>query len=347
AGESWLVEPVALNAERTLWTPGVRAGVARGSEYHLTEYFGPILGIMTAPDLDTAIEMQNQVEYGLTAGLHSLDTDEIVEWVGRVQAGNLYVNRGITGAIVRRQPFGGWKKSSVGAGTKAGGPNYLVGLSGWRSRPAAGDEIEPQGVLGELDRLLGTATELDAESAESLKRALRSDERAWRNEFGVARDVSQLGVERNVLRYLPVPVVIRATESAEDAEIVRILAAAARSGSPFAVSLARTPSALLSRVAQLVGTTLRTEDDTAWLDRLGREPIARIRLLGDAEARSFAGIIQATGARPDLAVYRGAVTEAGRIELLPFLHEQAVSVTAHRFGTPNGVGEAVFADVLS
>ena len=45
-----------------------------------------------------------------------------------VEAGNLYVNRGITGAIVQRQPFGGWKRSSVGAGTKAGGPNYLIGL---------------------------------------------------------------------------------------------------------------------------------------------------------------------------------------------------------------------------
>ena len=43
----------------------------------------------------------------------------------------MYVNRGITGAIVRRQPFGGWKKSTVGSGTKAGGPNYLVALTDW------------------------------------------------------------------------------------------------------------------------------------------------------------------------------------------------------------------------
>ena len=55
-----------------------------------------------------------------------------------MDAGNLYVNRGTTGAIVGRQPFGGWKRSSVGAGTKAGGPNYLIGLGGWkRSTDAA------------------------------------------------------------------------------------------------------------------------------------------------------------------------------------------------------------------
>ena len=50
--------------------------------------------------------------------------DEVAHWLDSVQAGNLYVNRGITGAIVRRQPFGGWKRSSVGTGAKAGGPNY-------------------------------------------------------------------------------------------------------------------------------------------------------------------------------------------------------------------------------
>ncbi len=91
---------------------------------------------MTADTLEEAIALQNAIDYGLTAGLHSLDADEIALWLDHVQAGNLYVNRGITGAIVRRQPFGGWKKSAVGAGTKAGGPNYLVGLSDWASAPA-------------------------------------------------------------------------------------------------------------------------------------------------------------------------------------------------------------------
>ena len=54
----------------------------------------------------------------------------------KVQAGNLYVNRAITGAIVQRQPFGGWKKSTVGSGTKAGGPSYLIALSDWEPAQA-------------------------------------------------------------------------------------------------------------------------------------------------------------------------------------------------------------------
>ncbi|MFP5366211.1 MAG: bifunctional proline dehydrogenase/L-glutamate gamma-semialdehyde dehydrogenase, partial [Actinomycetes bacterium] len=127
-GENWAVEPKKLDNTGRLWSPGVRYGVKRGSYFHLTEFFGPVLGVMTAETLEEAIAIQNQIEYGLTAGLHSLNSAELGIWLETIQAGNLYVNRGITGAIVRRQPFGGWKRSSVGLGAKAGGPNYLVQL---------------------------------------------------------------------------------------------------------------------------------------------------------------------------------------------------------------------------
>jgi RHH-type proline utilization regulon transcriptional repressor/proline dehydrogenase/delta 1-pyrroline-5-carboxylate dehydrogenase len=123
-GESWLVETQELGADGRLWRPGVRDGVRRGSEYHLTEYFGPILGIMTAETLDEAIDLVNEIAYGLTSGLHSLDAEELRRWLARVEAGNLYINRGITGALVGRHPFGGFRMS--GGGTKAGGPDYLT-----------------------------------------------------------------------------------------------------------------------------------------------------------------------------------------------------------------------------
>nr|WP_278259954.1 aldehyde dehydrogenase family protein [Nocardioides convexus] len=140
-----MVEPRRLDDTGRLWSPGVKTGVRRGSEFHLTEYFGPVLGLIAADDLDEAIAIQNQVDYGLTAGLHSLDRAEIETWVDRVEAGNAYVNRSTVGAIVRRQPFGGWKKSAVGAGTKAGGPSLpdrsqrLGPRTGHRLRPARHD----------------------------------------------------------------------------------------------------------------------------------------------------------------------------------------------------------------
>ncbi|MBE7190542.1 proline dehydrogenase family protein, partial [Jatrophihabitans endophyticus] len=65
-GERWLVEPRGLDSTGRLWSPGVKEGVTPGSPFHLTEYFGPVLGIMTAPTLDDAIALQNAVPYGLT-----------------------------------------------------------------------------------------------------------------------------------------------------------------------------------------------------------------------------------------------------------------------------------------
>jgi RHH-type proline utilization regulon transcriptional repressor/proline dehydrogenase/delta 1-pyrroline-5-carboxylate dehydrogenase len=130
-GESWLLAPECRSADRRLWSPGIRLGVRPDSWFARTECFGPVLGLVRADDLDRAIEIQNGSDFGLTAGLHALDPSEIERWLDRVAAGNLYVNRGITGAIVRRQPFGGWKRSAVGPTVKAGGPNYVASLCRW------------------------------------------------------------------------------------------------------------------------------------------------------------------------------------------------------------------------
>ncbi len=132
-GASWLIEPERLTDD--LWRPGVLVGVGPDSWFRHTECFGPVLGLVRADDLDQAIDIQNAGSTGLTGGIHSLDPDEIDRWVDRVEVGNAYVNRAITGAIVQRQPFGGWKGSSVGPGAKAGGPNYAAQLGTWR--PAA------------------------------------------------------------------------------------------------------------------------------------------------------------------------------------------------------------------
>lgn len=130
-GEHWLVEPRQLDDTGLLWSPGVKLGVAPGSWSHQHEWFGPVLGVMVAPDFPTAIEWQNSTDFALTAGLQSLDESECERWLERVQAGNLYVNRGTTGAVVNRQPFGGWRRSSVGPTAKAGGHNYVNSLRRW------------------------------------------------------------------------------------------------------------------------------------------------------------------------------------------------------------------------
>lgn len=88
------------------------------------EIFGPVLALYKAKDLDDAIKIANNSEFGLTAALYSRSPQAIAEVSQKIQAGNLYINRPCTGAVVSRQAFGGHKNSSIGF--KAGGPNYLL-----------------------------------------------------------------------------------------------------------------------------------------------------------------------------------------------------------------------------
>ncbi|PVZ54304.1 bifunctional proline dehydrogenase/L-glutamate gamma-semialdehyde dehydrogenase [Arthrobacter sp. H-02-3] len=344
-GETWAVEPRKLDATGKLWSPGVRSGVRRGSYFHLTEFFGPVLGVMTAETLEEAIAIQNQIDYGLTAGLHSLNSEELGLWLDTIQAGNLYVNRGITGAIVQRQPFGGWKKSAVGAGTKAGGPNYLVGLGEWASKPSTAAVTPAAAPAHTGVRRIEDAAKgfLTADEIAPLQRALASDARAWAEEFGTAKDVSGLSAERNVFRYRALPVTVRLAEGEPLAGLVRTVAAGVLAGSALTVSTAVELPAQLSAVLSGLGIAVTVENDADWLASAGTLAAAgklsgaRIRLIG-GNAKALA---EATGGRPDLAVYFHPVTEAGRVELLPFLHEQAISITAHRFGTPNHISDAL------
>lgn len=160
-GESWLLQP---KIEGELVTPGIKMGVKPGSFSHLTEFFGPHLSILSADSLEEAVALANQVPYGLTAGIHTLDEEEIATFTKKMRAGNLYINRTLTGAIVQRQPFGGTKDSSFGLGFKIGGPNSLrlVGMPQYEGEPLSyaaamrlyfSGKEDPSGILGQENSL--------------------------------------------------------------------------------------------------------------------------------------------------------------------------------------------------
>jgi RHH-type proline utilization regulon transcriptional repressor/proline dehydrogenase/delta 1-pyrroline-5-carboxylate dehydrogenase len=208
-GEEWLLEPLQDPSDPCLWSPGIKFGVQPGSWFHHRECFGPVLGLMRARDLDEAVEIQNAVAYGLTAGIHSLDEGEIAAWRERVQAGNLYINRAITGAIVQRQPFGGWKRSSIGPGAKAGGPNYV-----------------------NLFRRCENIGPLYVALAEA------SYHSAWHDHFSQSHDPSGLRCESNVFRYRPCRgVILRLASDNPAAESLASLAAG-QCGVPLEISRA-------------------------------------------------------------------------------------------------------------
>jgi len=294
--EEWLVEPQRLSAR--LWHPGIRLGVQPDSWFHQTECFGPVLGLMPAADLDEALALQNGTAYGLTGGIHSLDPEEVDYWTDRVEIGNAYVNRGITGAIVQRQPFGGWKRSSIGPGAKAGGPNYVAQLGRW--------------------------TSLDMERGEAwLAEAKASDDEWWDREFSVEHDPTGLFCESNIFRYRPLDAAAVRVERSDqpapteggeptqtDWELRRVLAAAERCGVQATVSdsLEESAAGFAARVSGL--------------------GVTRIRVVGGPVHEELRRA--ATAAEIHLADQ--PVTANGRIELLHYLREQAVSRTLHRYG---------------
>jgi RHH-type proline utilization regulon transcriptional repressor/proline dehydrogenase/delta 1-pyrroline-5-carboxylate dehydrogenase len=104
--------------------PTVVTGLPTDSAVLREEVFGPLLTVEAVPDVEAACDVVDGLPFGLTGGLFSRDPRTVEAVVRRSPVGNLYVNRGITGAMVGRQPFGGNRLS--GTGTKAGGPHYLL-----------------------------------------------------------------------------------------------------------------------------------------------------------------------------------------------------------------------------
>ncbi len=105
-------------------SPTIFIDVAPDATIAQEEIFGPVLAVIKVQNFDEAIEVANNTDYALTGGLYSRTPEHISRVSDEFEVGNLYINRNITGAIVSRQPFGGFKLSGVGS--KAGGPDYLV-----------------------------------------------------------------------------------------------------------------------------------------------------------------------------------------------------------------------------
>ena len=243
-GEQWLVQPQRLEEATNLWSPGVRIGVQAGSWFHRTECFGPVLGVMRAENLDHAIELQNATDFGLTGGIQSLDEHEVAYWLERVQVGNAYVNRHITGAVVQRQPFGGWKRSSIGCGPKAGGPFYVEALGTWSG---------------------GAHVEADFR-------------RVWREHFAIEHDPCGLACERNVLRHRPLPSVGVYIASDADPAAVDLARLAARVAGVTAETVVSPATRSVERV-RVVGTI--TDEQLAECHAAGIE-VDRVQPVADA-----------------------------------------------------------------
>jgi len=113
-----------LQSEGYYVGPHIFADVDPESRIAREEIFGPVLAVIRVKDIDQAIDVANGTDYALTAGVFSRSPGNLNRARRELIAGNLYLNREITGALVERQPFGGFKMSGIGS--KAGGPDYLL-----------------------------------------------------------------------------------------------------------------------------------------------------------------------------------------------------------------------------
>ncbi|HET8933759.1 MAG TPA: proline dehydrogenase family protein, partial [Polyangiales bacterium] len=323
-GERFLVEPRLDPHNPHLVGPCIKVGVAAGSFCHVTELFGPVLAVMRANDFDHAIELANATPYGLTAGLFSLDERERLRWAQRIRAGNLYINRGITGAIVGRQPFGGWKASSFGPGAKAGGPNYVLELCEARDGHDPPALSAPEPAAAHL--LHAVRQHVDKDARERLARAACQYGLAVRSYFGLRHDPCALLGESNELIYPPCTgLVLRAGKDADLESALTMCIAAVSVGAQPTLSL---HPELGWQLSQLPGCSVVTETTTRLCERVGAGGVTRIRVCGALETE-----LREPAAASGTHLATEPILTAGRIELLHYVREQAVSYAYHRYGS--------------
>ena len=322
-GESWLVEPRIDAHNPALVSPGVKLGIAPNGFMHTTELFGPVLAVLRADSLQHAIELANAPGYGLTAGLASLDEGEQALFVDTVRAGNVYVNRTITGAIVQRQPFGGFGKSGFGPGAKAGGPNYVLQLCHVRTRAVAQEVAStlPAPVEQQLARFRPL---LSPYEGERLARCLAEYAHAEQSHLARAHDFAQVLGQDNVFRYRPAPrVVLRVERDAAAYDVAASCLAALLVGCQLDISAAPGFDELAEPARW--GHPAHEEELAALARRVPEA--ARIRLLG---SRSLA--LDRLSAQLGAHIADAPLLQSGRVELLHYVQEQSVSSDYHRYG---------------
>jgi RHH-type proline utilization regulon transcriptional repressor/proline dehydrogenase/delta 1-pyrroline-5-carboxylate dehydrogenase len=341
--ESWLVVPQHVVGNPNLYRPGVKWNIQAGGFTHLTELFGPVLGVMRFSRLAEAIEIVRRTGYGLTSGLESLDHREIELWRQSIGAGNLYINRPTTGAIVLRQPFGGVGLSAYGPGVKAGGPHYLLPLmhvadieAELGSGASSEADNEALDLLRQWVEVFSVTGSLQPAVANELVLAMHSQRAAVASEFSREHDTLRLVGQDNVRRYRAVrSTTIRVTQTDAVADSLVSISAAVAVGAQITLSVATDMAAalreLLESTADYVPGLIHPieETETELAERIAQGHVNRLRLLNrtSQQAQVIAACASAFVTSIDEPVSRD-----GRIECLRYLDEQSICHDYHRYG---------------
>lgn len=295
-GESWLVPPRFIDEKQYILAPTVKWGVKPGSYSFRTELFGPMLSVVCIENLQEGINLVNSLDYGLTSGLQSLDESEQALWKNSLMAGNLYINRSITGAIVNRQPFGGMKLSAFGGGVKAGGPNYCSCFVNIKDKE--GSEINYK------DNYV----------------------QAYIKEFASPRDIHHLYGEQNLFRYLPLKNMVLRLFPGDKNEHAEMIALAAKTcKTPLTISFDPSDDRLHSLAS--IGCTLKKESLDEFL--LGMKHYERIRTC----SANIPVEVYKQAAHENKYIATATPVKEGRVELIHYIKEQSITFEYHRYGS--------------
>lgn len=326
--EEWLIKPRFATDNPYMLKPSIRWGTKNDDFCHKNELFGPVLSVMRAKDLENAIEIVNATGYGLTSGIESLDEREKTIFKEKILAGNIYLNRMTTGAIVRRQPFGGMRKSSIGSGRKAGGFNYVTQFVDIERSPS----ITRDTCSNEL--IEHYRVNLSMDSLDSILNTCENFVYWIDKEFSQEKDYSHIRGESNYTRYLGVKsVLLRVENGATIEEIICSLFAIKLVGAKLRLSLPSETTSSAIKVLQenksilFEEEELFIEDENELINAIGSHE--RVRFLTDEPISQ--NIYQAVS---DDAIYisNEPFVAHGRLEMLHYYIEQSISDSYHRYG---------------
>lgn len=329
--ESWLLPPVKSIQNSCFVAPSIKWNVQPGSFTFKTELFGPLLAVVCAKNFKEAVKIANSTSYGLTAGLESLDDDEIAYFKQKMNAGNLYINKPTTGAVVLRQPFGGFKKSAVGKGLKAGGLNYV----------SAFIDVAPS-VYEDIDwtfRWQEKWLEIihnENLNLENFKKFAKSIDYWYHNLFKVKTDYFKLKGEDNFTLYKKYKrLILRLTGNENWEDIFKIILIHQICKINLIVSISPNISSdwrkKLEFYVKLFALELREENAENVLEYVSYKH--RLRYL----APNFTETLVKNYAHENgFYVADDVVLNIGRLELLNYFKEQAISYSYHRYGNLMG-----------
>ncbi len=329
--EEWALKPSFAENNEYMLKPAIKWGVEEGNFIHKNELFGPVLAVMKAKNLEHAVDIVNSTGYGLTSGIESLDEREVSYWKENLKAGNLYVNRGTTGAIVLRQPFGGMGKSAIGAGRKVGIHNYITQFVDFKE---IGIPKASKTYSTPLTQFIDSckSTQKDSVEFEKLSIALQSYYTNYDEEFSQAKDYAKVRGEDNHFRYLPLNNVLIRVSSGDTLfqSVSRILAAKV-AGVHFKVSITNndTVQNFLEDAEELFSSRDRLVSQT---DQEIAKAVHKYDRILYSDISKVPSIVFEAAASSLTFIVRQKPMMEGRLELLNYFIEQSISHSYHRYG---------------